>query len=424
MLLTKSTMPIIGWIASLMGIIMEYIFKVLDAVGIQNIGLCIIIFTIIIRVLLLPLMVRQQKFTKINQAMQPEINKIQKKYRNKKDQASMMKQNEEIQAVYDKYGTSPTGGCAQMLVQFPVLLALYQVIRNPAAYIPQVKLLYESVVNAISGQAGYIDKINNIAEGLNSSYVKALSADATTNQVIDVLNYFKAETWTELANAFPSVADTIQNISTEIIHMNDFALGMNITQIPGWKPSIYWLIPILAGLFQYLSIKTMKTPQTDDQTANMTKSMNLMMPLMSVYFCVIMPTGLGLYWIISAMFQCIQQIAINAYLDRADLDKMIEKNRAKAAKKKAKGKKSFMERLTDTSGKAEDAKQEYNNQARNNSITNIASMNLRKISSPASLNSSDLENMESKDFDALGEISKNAYLVNKYDKEHSNRGGK
>ena len=78
MLLTQSTMPIIGWIATLLGYVMDFIFKGLSAVGIQNVGLCIIIFTFFVRLIMIPLTVRQQKFMKINQAMQPEIMKIQK----------------------------------------------------------------------------------------------------------------------------------------------------------------------------------------------------------------------------------------------------------------------------------------------------------------------------------------------------------
>ena len=425
MLLTQSTIPIIGWIATIMGFMMKYIYQALDSFGIQNIGLCIIIFTIIIRIFMLPLMIRQQKFTKINQAMQPEIQKIQKKYRGKKDQASMMKQNEEIQAVYDKYGTNMTGGCAQLLIQFPVLLALYQVIRKPPAYIPQVKEVYMSVVNAISSQPGYIKILNTVAEGLKSNYVKALPTDATPNQVIDVLTYFNTEAWSKLASSFPSVSDTIQAVSAQIIKMNDFAFGINITQIPGFRPSIYWIIPALAGIFQYLSFKTMQQPEVEGSAAGMTKSMSFTMPLMSVYFCLIMPAGLGLYWVVSAMFQCIQQIAINKYLDKQDIDVIIEKNREKAAKKKAKGKKSIMDKVMDTgkslSGDTSAASSDIEG---SKGVNEIARMNLRKISTPADSHALDADNLSVGDIDSLGEIGKNAYLVARYDKEHNTRGGK
>ena len=418
MLLTQSTTPIIGWIATLLGYVMELIYTVLDSVGIQNVGLCIIIFTIFVRLLMLPMTFKQQQFTKINQIMQPEIAKIQKKYRNKKDQASMVKQNEEIQAVYEKYGVSPTGGCLQLIIQFPVLLALYQVIRKIPAYIPQVKATYMTAVTAISGQAGYIGKINKIAEGLKSSYVTELGKNATPDQVIDVLNYFTADAWDKLAAAFPSVSSVIENVSHEITSINDFMFGINVAQTPGLHISVYLIIPILAALFQFLSAKTMQQPQIDgnDQMASMNKSMTYMMPLMSLYFCIIMPAGLGIYWVTSALFQCIQQVAINTYMNHADLEKMVAKNRAKAEKKKAKGKKSIMERLTQTSAKAEAAKEEYEH--RSNTMREISTMNLKKINSKAE------DQYENIDTSTLGEIGKKAYLVSQYEKEHNTRGGK
>ena len=125
-LLTKSSVPIIGQVASIMGWIMDGIYRVLDLVGIQNLGLCIIIFSIIIYALMTPLQVKQQKFSKLSSVMQPELQKIQKKYKDKKDQASVQKMQEETQLVYQKYGVSPTGSCVQLLIQFPVLMALWQ----------------------------------------------------------------------------------------------------------------------------------------------------------------------------------------------------------------------------------------------------------------------------------------------------------
>ena len=128
-LLTQSTTPIIGQIAWLLGKLMDGIYNVLDSLfGVQNIGLCIVVFTIIIYTLLLPLTIKQQKFSKMMSAMNPELQAIQKKYRNKKDQASVLKMQEETQLVYEKYGTSPVGGCGSMLIQFPILLGLWQVI--------------------------------------------------------------------------------------------------------------------------------------------------------------------------------------------------------------------------------------------------------------------------------------------------------
>ncbi len=423
MLLTQSTMPIIGWIATLLGYVMDFIFKGLSAVGIQNIGLCIIIFTFFVRLIMIPLTVRQQKFMKINQAMQPEIMKIQKKYRNKKDQLSLQRQNEEIQAVYEKYGTSPTGGCLQMVVQLPIFLALFQVIRNIPAYIPHVKNIFMTAVNAIEASgAGHIGTINKIADGVKSSYITELSSGATSNQIIDVLNYFTPEAWDKLGQAIPSASAVIENVAEQVADINNFMLGINVAQAPGLRFSVYLIIPILAALFQYLSTKTMQQPQMDgnNPAAGMTKSMNLMMPLMSLYFCVIMPAGMGLYWVTSAAFQCIQQIIINKYMEHADIDKMIEKNRKKAEKKRAKGKKSLMERMTSAAGQAEG--QQGNSERK--TMTDFATMNLKKLPGSADTHNGSHEAVSDIDVSKLGEIGKNAYLVSQYEKEQNTRGGK
>ncbi len=430
MLLTQSTTPIIGWIASLLGYVMQGIFSVLDSFGIQNIGLCIIIFTIIVRLLMLPLTIRQQKFSRISQAMQPEISKIQKKYRNRKDQASMQKQNEEIQEVYEKYGTSPSGGCLQLLIQLPVFLSLYQVIRKIPAYIPQVKAEYVKIVDAVGLNSASIAKINKIAEGLKSSYVKELASNASSDQVIDVLNYFNSDSWGKLASAFPSAADVINKVSATIIDMNNFILGINVSEIPGFRFSVYLIIPILAALFQYLSAKTMQQPQ-DGAAAGMTKSMTMMMPLMSLYFCIIMPAGLGIYWVTSAAFQCLQQVILNRYFDNQDLDQLVEKNREKAAKKKKKGKKSLMNKAMDLVSQNKTSETSASDRPVSAgsgyyTVSQKAGIQTKKLIPPAVDGTDYYQKLEKVDTTQAGAISKRAYAVLQYDKEHQAqiKGGK
>lgn len=420
MLLTQSSTPIIGWISTLLGYVIDVIFRALDFVGVQNIGLSIIIFTVFVRLIMFPLTIKQQKFMKINEVMQPEINRIQKKYRNKRDQASMAKQNEEIQAVYEKYGASPTGGCAQLLIQFPIFLAFFNVVRNVPAYIPQVKDIYMTAVDAIQQNAGYVDTINKIAEGVHSSYITELPADATSNQIIDVLNYFTADAWGQLADAMPSISNVIESVHQQVAGINNFMLGINVAQAPGFRLSVYLLIPVLAALFQFLSAKTMRQPKMDkdNPAAGMTKSMLYVMPLMSFYFCLVAPAGMGIYWATSALFMCVQQLIVNKYMEHADVEKIIEKNRKKAEKKKAKGKKSLMERLMNPAGRADEAGQGAASERK--TITEIANMNLKRMSS-ASDNTEDTQHV---DMDRLGNIGKNAYLVSRYDKEQNTRGGK
>ena len=152
-LLTKST-GLIGFIAKILGIIMNGIFYVIDLIGIPNIGLAIILFTIVVNLLMLPLTVKQQKFSKLQTRMSPELQAIQAKYKNKKDQASMTMMQQETQAVYAKYGVSPTGSCVQLLIQMPILFALYRVIYSIPAYVQQVKDAYFPFVDKLVAEAG------------------------------------------------------------------------------------------------------------------------------------------------------------------------------------------------------------------------------------------------------------------------------
>ena len=137
--LTAYNGSILGPIAKGLGWIMDRIYVLLAAIGLENIALTIVVFTVVIYLLMFPLTYKQQKFSVLNRKMQPELNAIRKKYAGKKDQASMAAQQEETQMVYDKYGVSMMGSCGQMLIQMPILFALYRVFYNVPAYITSVK---------------------------------------------------------------------------------------------------------------------------------------------------------------------------------------------------------------------------------------------------------------------------------------------
>ena len=153
---------LIRWIANLLGIIMNLLYNFFDLMNIANIGLCIIVFTFIIKMLMLPLTIKQQKFTKLSSIMSPELQAIQKKYRGKSDQDSMMKMQEETRAVYAKYGVSQTGGCVQMLIQMPILFALYAVISCMPNYVNDVQKLYTN------DNAGIVDIVYNDSSDINN----------------------------------------------------------------------------------------------------------------------------------------------------------------------------------------------------------------------------------------------------------------
>lgn len=358
-LLTQSTTPIIGQVAWLLGKLMDGIFNVLSsAFGIENIGLCIILFTIIIYTFMIPLTIKQQKFSKLSAVMNPELQAIQKKYKNKRDQESMLKMQEEMKMVYDKYGTSQMGGCLQLVIQFPILLALWKVIQNIPAYVGGVKDMYMPLVNEIMATGGY-QKIMEKIGSASPIMINPEKFDYTkTNTIVDVLYKFQPSTWDTLKDKFPDLSSLIDSTSGQISHINNF-LGANISDAPvnlmmdALKTGailvaiVALLIPILSGLTQWINIKLMpQSPGMDDREnpmANSMKTMNMIMPLFSVFMCFTMPAGLGLYWIFSAICRSVQQIAINKYLDRMDMDELVKKNMEKAKKKYEKKKVSTEE---------------------------------------------------------------------------------
>ena len=139
-ILTQYSGSILGPVARILGWIMNWIYLFLANVfRIENIGITIIVLTILIYMCMLPLTIKQQKFSKLQQKMQPEVKAIQEKYKGKRDQESQLAMNEETQALYAKYGISPTGTCLPFLLQMPVFLALYRVIYNVPAYVSGVR---------------------------------------------------------------------------------------------------------------------------------------------------------------------------------------------------------------------------------------------------------------------------------------------
>lgn len=351
MLLTKSTTFIIGPVATLLGYIMNGIFWVQSQIGIESIGLCIILFTIVIYMLLMPLTIKQQKFSKLQSKMNPELQAIQKKYKDKRqDQAAMMKMNEETQAVYQKYGVNPMGSCLQLIIQMPILFALYRVIWNIPAYVGTVKNAFLPLAQALMNVSGAQDFMAEIASKNAVSF-----KEMTELTLIDVLYKFKPENWSALLKQFPDLSSLITSTQGGVDRMNYF-LGLNIADSPA---SIFQtaiaagsvlmiiaalLVPVLSALTQWLNTKLMST-QNDtqptsggaaDTMAATMKSMNVMMPIMSAVFCFTLPVGMGIYWIIGAVVRSIQQLVVNKHIDKMDLDDIVKKNIEKANKKRAK----------------------------------------------------------------------------------------
>ena len=347
-LATKSGTPIIGQIAVVMGWIMNAIYKVLEAVGIQNLGLCIIIFSILIYLCMTPLQIKQQKFSKLSAIMQPEIQKIQKKYQGKKDQDSMMKMQEETQAVYQKYGVSATGSCVQLAIQMPILFALYQVIQNIPAYVGSVYNVFNGVCTKILAVDGFTDIINNFITDNKMTRVRQVTDNA--DSIVDFLYALSPSQWKSLQeiSQFSGFSDQISKTASEIQKMQTFGV-LNIADQPLSYIKTGSLILIIAALAipllswatQMLNLKLM--PQAapsgnndNNAMASSMKTMNTVMPLMSAFFCFTFPVGLGIYWIASAVVRSIQQLLINRHLNKMNIDDLVNENMRKMEAKRAK----------------------------------------------------------------------------------------
>ena len=350
-LATKSSTPIIGQLATVMGWIMDGIYRLLNVFGIQNIGLCIIIFSILIYALMTPLQIKQQKFSKLSAIMQPELQKIQKKYKGKNDQASMQKMQEETQAVYQKYGVSPTGSCVQLAIQFPILMALYQVIYKIPAYVGSVKDILASAVTSITGVSGYTEILQQFITDNKMTRVQLVmdGSNATSNSVTDFLYALSPSQWKTLAETsqFSGFTDTLNSTAKEISHVQNF-FGLNIADQPltyikaafvGGSILIAIaaiLIPILAWATQMINLKLMPQAAQQDAMMNSTKTMNTVMPLMSAVFCFTFPVGLGIYWVASAAVRSVQQLIINKHMDKIQVEDLISENMKKMEKKREK----------------------------------------------------------------------------------------
>lgn len=359
-LLTPYDGAILGPIAKLLGWIMDLIYMFMyNTFGIENVGWSIIILTILIYTLMFPMTYKQQKFTKLQQKMQPELKAIQDKYKNKKDEASVMAMNNETQMIYDKYGVNPMGSCLQMLIQMPIWFALYRVFYNIPAYITTVKDKFVAVADEIVQVDGFAEIMTKVQTdfkvnpGHETNFVlsETNTIENVKNYVIDVIS--KVPNLGDLnTNEYFGSLDSINEIvSAGIEEFNQFNifLGMNISDTP-WniitnsfssKNYLAMIVPFAIPVIYYfinkysLKLSTASTGKKDanDPMAQQMESMNKTMPIMMVFFCFITPVGLGIYWIVSAAYRALQQFLLNKHFDKMDFNVIIEKNKEKAKKK-------------------------------------------------------------------------------------------
>lgn len=356
LMLTQNSAFILGPISKVLGLLMEGIFWVLDKIGIPNLGIVIIVFTFVIYLFLLPLTYKQQKFSKFSAIMNPEIQAIQAKYKGRQDPDSMQAMNMETQAVYAKYGVNPMGSCVQLLIQMPILFALWRVICAIPAYVPKVKEAFFPLVTMLSEQAGSSEFIQTLSSAamfkkqFNNELFTSGDPTYVQNTFIDVLNRAGQADWDLVVEKFPELSATITSTLENLEVYNNF-LSLNIAYAPWDIIRMEWvsdersylvifaavMIPLLAGFTQWIGFKLSPTAastnnakgQEENYMMASMKTMNNIMPIISLVFCFTFPVGMGLYWIAGAVIRVIQQIAINKYIDHKDIDAIIAKNTEK-----------------------------------------------------------------------------------------------
>lgn len=316
---------ILGPIAGVMGRLYNMLFEGLNGMmSTGALGIAIIVFTLIVKLILFPLMVKQQKSSFKMQMLQPEMEKIKNKYKGKTDQLSQQKMAMEMQDFQKKNGINLMGGCLPLLVQLPILYALFYIFQNAYVYVDVIGQNYADIANAILQvpvdlrmevfapyAQTFVDQFKNV------EIIKTNGFDlARVNDVVMLVNYLKVDEWSTIMDQLGSHGSAIAELLATKNNIETF-LTIPMVSAAGLSwPGV--IIPALAAITTYAQSKiTMAmTPSSADPNnpaAAMTKSMTYVMPFMMGFFCITMPAGLGMYWSISNVFGIIQQIVLQKH---------------------------------------------------------------------------------------------------------------
>lgn len=306
-----------------MGFIIEHIYGL-----VSNYGLAIIIFTVIIKLILIPLGVRSQKAMKKQQKIQPVLAELQKKYANDQE-----KLNREMMKLYKDNNISMTGGCLPMLIQFPILIGLYQVIQKPLSYLTGITSQMWNSEPFINEVLRLQDKMVELGHNIGNLASYSMQQLANVSQI-------QLSKWASIVGSEGSFLEGVSGAATHPWVLNFNFLGLDLSNAPSeafkyimaldfsnWSVIALLIIPVLAVVASIASTKIMQAQSgqnnNNNQANQMSKSMNMMMPIMTLFFTVTLPAGLGLYWIISSVTQIVQQLVLNVYLDKKGEDVVV-----------------------------------------------------------------------------------------------------
>lgn len=272
-----------------LGFVMWLFYQVIPVYGVA-----LVLFTVLMRAALVPVAIKQQKSMVKMQLYQPRIQEIQKKYANNRE-----KMSEEMSKLYAEEGYNPMMGCLPMLIQLPIIFGLYDVIQRPLTHLLHVSGDVITKATEIASQLMNLDLTRDM-----SSQIKIISIVGNN------------------PDAFAGLGDFVSKVQSL-----KFNIGpIDLTQLPQWGDFLQpiWIIPVLSFatslLLSLFSMRQTAAAAGENNPANgMTKGMMLMMPLMSGYFAMILPAGLGVYWILSNLLMAVQTALLNKYMNPREL---------------------------------------------------------------------------------------------------------
>lgn len=312
-LIEKDPGFIVGPISKLLGIIINLVFGIVYSLTANHsLGLSIILFTIIVRLLLTPLNYKQQKSMYIMQKIQPEMKKIQDKYKGNKDPEVAKKMQMEISKLYAKHNYNPLGGCLPMFVQLPIFVALYFIMRNTYLFISQIGDLYTQIANQILQTPNYAEVLVPIVTPL---VPRGMTIDISqTSDLLKAINKFSPTDWANIQAGLPSL--NIASLLEQKTNIETF-LGINLTETVGFSfPKV--LLALLSGGTTFLSswIMGRKNRSEDPAIVMQQKVMNIIMPVMMTFFTISIPCGVAVYWIAGNIIQILQQMFLSKYCEK------------------------------------------------------------------------------------------------------------
>ena len=286
-----------------------------------NYGLSLILFALVVNLVLTPFMAKSKKSMMRTTRLQPKIQELQRRH-----EGNQQKLNQEMQKLYQEEGANPMSGCLWSLIPFPILIALYSVIRQP---LTRMMFVAQDVVDTLRE---YFAPLMGTLTARDEGYIEIRLADMAHQH------------WEEIQTALAGKLDGLMDLDFSFLGLNlgeqpawNFFLKVDWSNSADWLPALgLFLIPFISAFFSWVSMKISSAgqPQQDNQAQASMKTMNLMMPLMSIWFCFIMPAAMGIYWIASSVFGMTRDFILTRVYKK-QLDKEdAERNAARAAREK------------------------------------------------------------------------------------------